>query len=638
MTLWPTKLPNSIHLYIKYGIDLILWGLAAPLAFWLRLDYRWLSSISIVIGYSLIGLAIKALLIYLLRLHRQSWHRAAVPDLYLLLQGAFFSTLTMLALGFVVYHYRELPRSIPLLEGLLALVMLGGARLASRLWYEGRVRRGPAEQALRVIVVGAGDAGTMITREMLQYPEGKREPVGFLDDDPAKQGATFMGVEVRGKITDLPEVVRRVKVDEVLIALPSATGRVVRQVVDLARQCGVSYRIIPAVHDIIDGTVSISQIREVRLEDLLRREPVRLNLEEIAGYLESRTILVTGAGGSIGSELVRQIARFHPATVILLGHGEHSLYELQRELARSWPGLSYNTVIANLQSEKKVAHVIEHYRPGVIFHAAAHKHVPLMEQNPDEAILNNVGGTKNLLEAALAYGVTRFINISTDKAVNPTSVMGASKRIAEYLVQWASSQVPEGYIFCSVRFGNVLGSRGSVVPLFQDQIRRGGPVTVTNPDMTRYFMTIPEASQLVLEAGGLGENGVVYVLDMGEPVKIVTLARDLIELSGLTPDEDIEVRYTDIRPGEKLYEELFHAHEGMVRSSQPKIFVARQNGFPEGNFMGMVGQLLNAANDADSERVRGLLSKTVPDYRVCHISSPVALSAPSADQAGDRGL
>lgn len=624
MTVWPNKLPDSFRLYAKYGIDLMLWGLAAPLAFWLRLDTRWLTNLSIVVEYCLMGLVIKAMLIYVLRLHRQSWRRAGVPDLYLLLQATFFSTLIMLALGFVIYHYESLPRSIPLLEGLLALVMLGGARLASRLWYEGQVRLKPNEQAVRVLVVGAGDAGTMIAREMLQHPEGTRKPVGFLDDDPAKQGATFMGIEVRGKIADLPEVVRRGRVDEVLIALSAAPGHVVREVVDLARRCGVSYRIIPAVQDIIDGTVSVSQIREVRLEDLLRREPVKLNLEDIAGYLENRTILVTGAGGSIGSELVRQIARFRPATVVLLGRGEHTLYKLERELKQSWPTLGYVTVIANLQSEKKAARVIERYRPGVIFHAAAHKHVPLMELNPDEAVLNNVGGTKNLVDAALACGVTRFINISTDKAVNPTSVMGASKRVAEYLVQWASHQVPEGYVFASVRFGNVLGSRGSVVPLFQEQIRRGGPVTVTSPEITRYFMTIPEAAQLVLEACGLGENGVVYVLDMGEPVKIVTLARDLIELSGLTPDEDIEVRYTDLRPGEKLYEELFNAQEGMVRSSQPKIFVSRRNSLPDGDFRAMIGRLLDAANDADAERVRELLKAAVPGYRTRLSSSAVS--------------
>ncbi|MBN1313422.1 MAG: polysaccharide biosynthesis protein [Anaerolineae bacterium] len=622
MNLLPHRLPGKTRLYIKYVIDLILWGTAAPLAFWLRLDNRWLYDVGMVVEYSLVGLAIKAALVYLLRLYRQSWRRVAVSDLYFLLQGAGFSTLIMLALGFVVYHYEFLPRSIPLLEGLLALVLLGGVRLAARLWYEGQMRLSMTGKTLKVLVVGAGDAGAMIVREMLAHPESARKPIGILDDEPSKQGTTLMGVEVWGKIDDLPEVVRRFGVNEVLIAMPSAPGSVIRRVVDLARECEVKYRIIPGVHDIIDGRVSISQIREVRLEDLLRREPVSLNLEEIAGYLDDRVILITGAGGSIGSELVRQIARFHPTRVVLLGHGEHSLYKLERELDRSWPELSYSTVIANLQSRRKIAHVVEHYRPGVIFHAAAHKHVPLMEMNPDEAILNNVGGTKNLVDAALDYGVTRFINISTDKAVNPTSVMGASKRIAEYLVQWASQQVPEGHIFASVRFGNVLGSRGSVVPLFQEQIRCGGPVTVTDPDMTRYFMTIPEASQLVLEAGGLGENGVVYVLDMGEPVKIITLARDLIELSGLVPDEDIEVKFAQIRPGEKLYEELFDPREGMVRSSQPKIFVARQNGLPEGDVVAVVEQLLSAAAEVDVKRVRDMLKKVVPGYHVRQDMSP----------------
>jgi len=634
MNLWPHNLQGKTRLYTKYAIDLVLWGIAAPLAFWLRLDNRWLFDVEMVVEYSLVGLAIKAGLIYVLRLYRQSWRRVAVSDLYFLLQGSGFATLIMLALGFVVYHYEFLPRSIPLLEGLLALVLLGGGRLVARLWYEGHVRLRSTGRMLKVLVVGAGDAGAMIAREMLSRPESARKPIGFLDDDPSKQGTTFMGVDVWGKIDDLPDVVRRFGVDEILIAMPSAPGSVIRRVVSLARECEVRHRIIPGVHDIINGNVSISQIRDVRLEDLLRREPVKLNLGEIASYLDNRTILITGAGGSIGSELVRQIARFHPARVILLGHGEHSLYKLERELDRSWPELNYCTVVANLQSKKKVAHVVEHYRPDVIFHAAAHKHVPLMEMNPDEAILNNVGGTKNLVDAALQYGVTRFINISTDKAVNPTSIMGASKRIAEYLVQWASCQVPERYVFSSVRFGNVLGSRGSVVPLFQEQIRRGGPVTVTDPDMTRYFMTIPEASQLVLEAGGLGENGVVYVLDMGEPVKIVTLAHDLIELSGLAPDEDIEVKYGRIRPGEKLYEELFDPHEGMVRSSQPKILVARQNGLPEGDVLGVVEELLAAAADVDVERVRVILKMIVPGYRKHQDSSSSPSRLPSELEEG----
>jgi FlaA1/EpsC-like NDP-sugar epimerase len=626
MSVWPGKLPDSIRPYLKFGIDLALWSISAPLAFWLRLDTRWLYDASLIAEYTLIGLVIKAALIYLLHLHRQSWHRVTVSDLYSLLQGAGFSTLTLLALGFIVYHYEILPRSIPLLEGLLALILLGGVRLACRLWYEGQAAQVANRKALRVLVVGAGDAGTMLVREMLSHPEAARRPVGFLDDDSSKRSTTFRGVEVCGKIDDLPEAARRLRVNEVLIAMPSAPGHVIRHVVELARGCGVSHRIIPAVHDIIDGRVSISQIREVRLEDLLRREPVRLDLEEIAGYLEDRVILVTGAGGSIGSELVRQIARFHPATVILLGHGEYSLYQLERELDRVWPKLGYRTVVADLQARKKVANIIAQLCPDVVFHAAAHKHVPLMEQNPDEAVLNNVGGTRNIVEAALEHGVTHFINISTDKAVNPSSVMGATKWIAEGLVQRASHRAMEGAVFASVRFGNVLGSRGSVIPLFQEQIRRGGPVTITNPHMTRYFMTIPEAVQLVLEAGGLGENGVVYVLDMGEPVKIVALANDLIELCGLVPGEDIELQFAQARPGEKLAEELFAPHEGMVRSNQHKIFMARQNGVPGDDFVEKIDRLLSVANEADVAQVRNMLAEIVPGYQTHGVAAAISTS------------
>ncbi|RTI10538.1 polysaccharide biosynthesis protein, partial [Thermus scotoductus] len=458
------------------------------------------------------------------------------------------------------------------------------------------------------------EAGSMVVREMLRHSEAGLYPVGFLDDDPNKRGQTIAGVRVMGTLEALPQVARALEVEEVLVAIPSAPGSVVRKVVELSRAAGVRYRILPGVYEILSGRVGISQIREVRLEDLLRREPVRLNLEEIAGYLEGRVVLVTGAGGSIGSELVRQVARFHPEQVVLLGRGENSLFLIEKELEASYPELKYKVAVADVRDRDRLRRVFQLYRPQVVFHAAAHKHVPLMETNPDEAIFNNVRGTQNVVELCLEFRVERLVNISTDKAVNPTSVMGASKRVAEQVVAWGASRAASGQVFVSVRFGNVLGSRGSVVPVFLEQIKRGGPVTVTHPEMRRYFMTIPEAAQLVLQAGGMGENGDVYILDMGEPVRILDLAKDLIRLVGLEPYRDIEIVFTGVRPGEKLFEELLTAEEGTEASRHEKIWVARKSQVPP-EFPHLLEELYRAARQGESLLVRQTLRRLVPSYQ-----------------------
>lgn len=600
------------RVFLKYAIDLALWGLAAPIAFILRLD-NWDQYLKLILLHTLVGLPIKALLIITRRLSRQSWHKVGVRDLWILTQITGLGVLLLSTVAFLFPPELRVPRSVPLIEGGVALLLLGGVRLLARIWHE-RERRAKPGQAQRVLVVGAGEAGTMIAREMLRHPEAGMIPIGFLDDEPAKRRQSFLGLPVLGQLNDLPEVARQTKADEVLIAIPSAPGRVVRRVVDLAREAGTTYRIIPGVYEILSGRVSISQIREVDVEDLLRRDPVRVNLEEITGYLENRVVLVTGAGGSIGSEIVRQVARFRPKQIVLLGRGENSLYQIEREIERTSPELDYRMVVADVRHCEKIAQVFVQYHPQVVFHAAAHKHVPLMEQNPDEAILNNVGGTRNLVELALQYGVERFVNISTDKAVNPTSVMGASKRVAEYLVEWAARRAKPGQVFNSVRFGNVLGSRGSVVPLFKEQIRLGGPVTVTHPEMTRYFMTIPEAAQLVLQAGGLGQNGAVYILDMGEPVRILDLAHDLIRLSGLEPDIDIKIVFSGTRPGEKLYEELLTAEEGTEASKHEKIFVARKTGLPHEELSMLVEKLFTAAKIGDGREIRLILKTLIPNY------------------------
>ncbi|MFN3180073.1 MAG: polysaccharide biosynthesis protein, partial [Thermus sp.] len=562
--------------------------------------------------YTLLGIPVKALLIAAFGLHRQAWSRVGVRDLVRLGLAVGSGGAIFLGFAWVLNAYFPMPRSVPLISAVLALFLLGGMRLGVRLYWE--EKRGRGVRGTRVLVVGAGEAGSMVAREMLRHPEAGLYPVGFLDDDPNKRGQSIAGVRVVGTLDDLPKAVQALEVEEVLVAIPSAPGSVVRKVVDLARAVGVRYRILPGIYEILSGRVGISQIREVRLEDLLRREPVRLNLGEIAGYLEGRVVLVTGAGGSIGSELVRQVARFHPEEVVLLGRGENSLFLLERELEANWPEPRYKVVVADVRDRDRLRRIFQLYRPQVVFHAAAHKHVPLMEANPDEAIFNNVRGTQNVVELCLEFGVERLVNISTDKAVNPTSVMGASKRVAEQVVAWGASRAALGQVFVSVRFGNVLGSRGSVVPLFMEQIKRGGPVTVTHPEMRRYFMTIPEAAQLVLQAGGIGENGRVYILDMGEPVRILDLAKDLIRLAGLEPYRDIDIVFTGVRPGEKLFEELLTAEEGTEASRHEKIWVARNAPLPP-DFPHLLEELYWIARQGDGLEVRQMLKRLIPSYR-----------------------
>lgn len=601
---------------LKFLADILAWLIAAPLAFVLRLDNPWVHYRNAILLYTLAGIPIKAAIEYVFGLYLQTWRSIGVRDLYALVKAVSLGTVLLSALAFFIRLDFPVPRSVPLIEGGLSLLMLGGIRLAGRMLFEhSQVSVTRASQLhRRVLVVGAGEAGTILVREMMRHPEAGLFPVGFLDDDPAKKGQKLVGLPVFGQINELPRVVKRHKIDEVLIAIPSAPGRVVRKVVDLAQQSGVKHRIVPGIYEILSGKVAISQIRNVDVEDLLRREPVRLDTSEIAGYIEDRVVLITGAGGSIGSEIVRQVARFRPTRVILLGRGENSLYQIEKELERSWPELNWRTIVADVRDREKIEYVFSKYGPQVVFHAAAHKHVPMMEDNPDEAVFNNVGGTRNLVAVALKHGVERFVNISTDKAVNPTSIMGASKRVAEYIVQNAAEQAKSGQSFVSVRFGNVLGSRGSVIPLFKQQIRNGGPVTVTHPEMTRYFMTIPEAAQLVLQAGGLGNNGAVYVLDMGDPVRIVDLARDLIKLSGLVPGEDIDIVYSGIRPGEKLFEELLTAEEGTEASKHEKIFIAKVS-------VGMVSRLEEKLEDLfacararDPECIRRVFKELIPTY------------------------
>ncbi len=631
-----------MRLLMKYLADLALWSLALPLAYFLRIEMMVSEHSSDIAILTAMSIPIKATVLYVFQFHRQSWSKIGIWDLFRIIQGVVVFTLIFVAALFFMRQGFYIPRSVPFIEGGITILLLSSIRLLARIQSE-TVRRSDVRHSPRkvdrVLVAGAGEAGTMLAREVRRHPESYMEIVGFLDDNPTKQKEWYLGYAILGYLDDLENVARKHNVDKVIIAMPTVPGEVIRKVVTMAHNAGIESQIMPGLYELLRGGFNIAQLRRVDVADLLGRKPVELDVAPISDYLYERTVLVTGAGGSIGSEIIRQMIRFNPKHVLLLGRGENSIFKVEREFRSTFPMVAFTPIIADVRDRESLNHVFRKYRPQVIFHAAAHKHVPLMETNPDQAILNNVGGTRNLTELALKYGVERFVNVSSDKSVNPTSVMGCSKRVAEYVVHRASLRAKKGQSFVSVRFGNVLGSRGSVVPLFKKQIEAGGPVTVTHPEMTRYFMTIPEASQLVLQAGGLNCNGSVYVLDMGEPVKIVDLARDLIRLCGLEPDRDIEIVYSGIRPGEKLYEELLTDEEGTSATRHAMIFTAKTNGPPAGELEKMLKDLFEAAYRQDPEEIRRQLKGIIPSY-VCectdHKDTSAALGA-SPDQNPREG-
>ena len=504
-------------------------------------------------------------------LYRCIWRHASIAELERILYAAAiagFGSFLLGTIGIPATGLAEsrMPYSALVLDALLTLCVLAGPRLVAR-FRGARARRSMNDR--RAIVVGAGAAGQLILRETRLNPSLHVHIVAFVDDDPYKQKQLLGNVPVVGTLSDLPSVVGQLGADEVIIAMPDARGAVIRRVLQAATESGVTARIMPGLHDLISGRVKVSALRPVEIQDLLRRDPIVTDLDAVKALTTGRTVMVTGAGGSIGSELCRQIAAVAPTRLIALDHSENQIFEIEGELRRSFPSIDIVPVIADIRDAARIHSIVGLYRPHAIFHAAAHKHVPLMEANIAEAIANNILGTRNVVDAALDADTQHLVNISTDKAVRPTSIMGATKRVAERVVLHAA--ITEKRNFVSVRFGNVLGSRGSVIPTFLRQIQGGGPVLVTHPEMRRYFMTIPEAVQLVLQAGALGKGGEVFVLDMGEPVKIVDLANDLIRLSGLEAGSDIEICYTGVRPGEKLYEELFFGGEDIKATNHPKV-------------------------------------------------------------------
>jgi FlaA1/EpsC-like NDP-sugar epimerase len=506
-----------------------------------------------------VALLVKPFVYYSFGLYSRVWAYASTRELKIITAAVSIASAVValiIALLTTLQYYQGFPRSVLAIDWLLSLLAVGGLRFSMRLLAEGRSgREGTQELAKRILIVGAGDAGALVVREMQKNPQLNLHPVCFVDDDQSKQKQRLHDVPVEGTLEDLGRVLDIWFIQEVIIAIPSAPGGVIRQVIDVCREKDVPFRTMPGIYELIGGKINVGRLREVEITDLLRRASVEIDTTLIGSNLSGKRVLITGAGGSIGRELCRQISRWGPESLILLGHGENTIFEALIELEGNFPSLPLHPVVADIRNLDRLSNVIDHFQPQLVFHTAAHKHVPLMEINVEEAITNNVIGTRNVVEAALNSDIDRLVMISTDKAIRPTSIMGSTKRLAEMLVLDAAHR--SGRPYSVVRFGNVLGSRGSVIPLFKQQIANGGPVTITHPDMQRYFMTIPEAVHLVLQAAAMGQGGEVFILRMGEQVKILQLADDLIRLSGLEPEKDIEIVFTGIRPGEKLSEELW---------------------------------------------------------------------------------
>ncbi|HET9909400.1 MAG TPA: nucleoside-diphosphate sugar epimerase/dehydratase, partial [Anaerolineales bacterium] len=569
-----------------------------------------------------IALIIKIPIYYLFGLYRRLWIYASTGELRLItiaVTTASILTSAVMAMLIVTGNvFPGMPRSALGIDWLLSLVLIGGSRFALRILAEQSMASGANGKGKRVLIIGAGDAGALVLRELQKSSQLNLTPVGFLDDDPAKQRHSIHGVTVIGAVNDLQSMIELHQIDQVIIAIPSAPGKLVRQVNNICRIKGITSRTMPGIYELIGGRVRVNRLREVEIADLLRREHVHVNDEAVGAALEGKRVLVTGAGGSIGRELCRQIARRNPAQLVLLGHGENSIFEILLELQQDYPNHIFSPVLADVRNAERLASVFEQHKPQVVFHAAAHKHVPLMEANVVEAITNNVIGTRNVVQVALDANVERFVIISTDKAVRPASIYGATKRLAEMIVLNAAHN--SGRAFTVVRFGNVLGSRGSIIPIFKQQIASGGPVTITHPDMYRFFMTIPEAVYLVLHAASMVQGGETFVLDMGLPVRILDLAEDLIRLSGLEPHRDIEISYTGIRPGEKLTEELWDSGTPLKKTSHPDIFCLEADGsLPGLNLAKAIDSLSALTHGADPDAIIKLLDELIPGSSIREI-------------------
>ena len=616
---WWTKL---FHRRTQFAMDLLVLAAAFWLAYLLRFDFYILHDnflfalrqFPYVVLVQFVGLIIAGVYSFI-------WRYVGMGEVKAFLKAAYLSLLPLAIVRLGVpanYHQWRVPLSIILIDTVLAFGGVLGLRVLRRALYEryerqSRTARANGQKKL-VLLIGAGQAGVLAAREIHGRGDTGLVIKGFIDDDPQKQGSVIYGVKVLGSTEDMPWLVRTLGIDHVVITIAAASRSEIRRIVKLCEQVPVKVQIIPGLYEILQGNVEVSRIRDVEIEDLLGREPVCLDEEDMSRFLAGKAVLVTGAGGSIGSELARQIARFHPSSLLLVERAEFALFNIDRELRERWPEVSIIPLVADVSNEARLRAIFEAHRPQVVLHAAAHKHVPLMEHNAAEAVKNNVLATRRIGEIAGEFGVQAFVMISTDKAVRPASIMGASKRVAELVVQDLDRRYQTRYV--AVRFGNVIGSAGSVIPIFREQIRKGGPVTVTHPDMMRYFMTIPEAAQLVLQAGAMGEGGEIFVLDMGLPVKILDLAKDTITLSGLKPFEDIDIVFTGIRAGEKLFEELEVRDECLTKTRHPKIYIGKIAAYPEEEVRRALERLAFLCESERDSELRDYLGELLPEARL----------------------
>ncbi len=597
------------------GVALIHDILMVPVAWFLAFWFRYNLEVLPVEYYRdalqglMFVLPIQLTMFIIFGLYKGIWRFASLPDILRILKAVLVGTVVSVALLFVFTRAGGVPRSVPVIYGILLVMLLSGPRLIYRLLKDHHLDLSPGQ---RVLIVGSGRAGEMLARDLLRNRQGDYRPVAFVDDKPRRKGRDIHGIPVAGTSEAIPELCEELDIDLIMLAIPSASSAQMRRVVEYCEAAGRPFRSVPQLNDLVSGNVRINHLREVSIEDLLGRNPVSLDWEAIDQALSGKTILITGAGGSIGSELCRQLARLKPQRLLLLENSEFNLYSIEMELQKDFPQLALECHLGDVTDEPFVDDLFRNCRPEVVFHAAAYKHVPMLEPRIRQAIRNNVLGTRIVADRAHRNGCGVFVLVSTDKAVNPANVMGASKRVAEIYCQNLNAHSDTRFI--TVRFGNVLGSAGSVIPLFRKQIEAGGPVTVTDPRMERYFMTIPEACQLIMQTVVMGEGGEIFVLDMGEPVKISYLAEQMIQLSGRTPGTDIAIEYIGLRPGEKLYEELFHEKEQLEPTPHEKVLLAHHRQVDWATLTGILGEMAAACDTLDSETLDRLLNRLVPEH------------------------
>ncbi len=621
---FPIKNPK---MYLMIFSDVLIFTLSIVISYLFRFEFLlspfYIHQIKTVLLWII---PLKVVVFIFSGVYRGMWRYTSIRDFWLLARACLLSTLLILAVILYISGFKGYSRSIFFMDGVFTFLLVGGKLIAIRSYYSGfanpRIKEElfPKVTYKNVLIIGAGDAGEKILREIFENNQLHYKVVGFIDDDPQKKGRSIHGVPVLGNLEKITPILEKEDVKEILIAIPSAKGDQIRNIVETCKDCDVSYKILPGMGELIDGRVSIKVLRDISYEDLLGRPPVKLDNTGISGYLKGKTVLITGCGGSIGSELCRQVIKYQPNYLVLLDASEMNLFNIQMELQNENNFQKCEAILGHVQNEFLMEDIFKKYMPQIVFHAAAYKHVPMLEKNPWEAVFNNIIGSRIVMELSVKYHVERFVLVSTDKAVRPVNVMGASKRVTELIMQ---SLRDKDTLMMAVRFGNVIGSSGSVVPVFRRQIEKGGPVTVTHPEVNRYFMTIPESTQLVLQAAAMGEGGEIFILKMGTPVMIADMAKDLIRLSGKEPDIDIKIAYTGLRDGEKLYEELITEGEDILRTSHEKIMVLRSNDYTNGlDYLQSIKQkldkdieeLIKYSMEHNGSAIKKILQEIVPEY------------------------